>query len=115
MFHLVSRLVFKLVPQWARVFNASIAPSERIALAEDRAVMAYDFNAECLLFDAGFPWRFIGALPRMARGRTITRVAEVYFRGFEQGQGELRELGLSDEFMTFARQYARELARPPST
>jgi hypothetical protein len=41
----------------------------------------------------------------------IMSVAEAYFRGFEQGRGELRSVGVSEELLELAREYALEEAR----
>jgi hypothetical protein len=108
MFNLVS--LFRPRPHRRLVaFDSSTAPSETIGVADGHSVIAYWFDDERLLFDAGHNWRFIGSLPKRATRATIASVAEAYFRGFEQARGELRELGLSDEFFEMARQY--ELAQ----
>jgi hypothetical protein len=104
MFNLVS--LFRSKPHRRRVaFDSSTAPSETIGVADGHSVIAYWFDDERLLFDAKRDWRFIGSLPKRATRATIVSVAEAYFRGFEQARGELRELGLSDEFFEMARQY----------
>jgi hypothetical protein len=111
MFNLVS--LFRPRPHRRLVaFDSSTAPSETIGVADGHSVIAYWFDDERLLFDAGHNWRFIGSLPKRATRATIASVAEAYFRGFEQARGELRELGLSDEFFEMARQY--ELAQADS-
>jgi hypothetical protein len=107
MFNLLSRFRSKAQPQ---AFNSSTAPSETVALEGGRSVIAYRFNGMRLLFDADFDWRFIGTLPGNATRAAIAQVAEAYFRGFEQAQGELREIGLSDDFLEMARQYALDQA-----
>jgi hypothetical protein len=94
-------------------FNSSTAPSETIGVADGHSVIAYWSDDERLLFDAEHDWRFIGSLPKRATRTTIASVAEAYFRGFEQARGELRELGLSDEFFEMARQYELALAERP--
>jgi hypothetical protein len=108
MFNLVS--LFRSKPYTRPVaFNSSTAPSETIGVADGHSVIAYWFDDERLLFDAERDWRLIGSLPKSATRATIASVAEAYFRGFEQARGELRELGLSDEFLEMAHQY--ELAQ----
>ena len=105
MLNLFSRFRSKARLQSREAFDSSTAPSERFALADDRAVIAYEFNDTRLLFDAQRDWRFIGSLPIDSTRATITLVAEAYFRGFQQAQGELRALGLSEAFFELARQY----------
>jgi len=94
-------------------FDSSTAPSERIALEDGRSVRAYRFDGQRLLFDAEHDWRFMGSLPGNASRATIVSVAEAYFRGLAQGQGEWSELGLSDEFLAMAHEYEAEMARRP--
>jgi hypothetical protein len=105
MLNLLSRFRSKARLRPGDAFNSSTAPSERIALSDDRAVMAYEFDGVRLLFDAERDWRFIGSLPINSTRATIALVAEAYFRGFQQAQGELRAIGLSEEFFELARQY----------
>jgi len=105
MFNLFSLFTSKRRSQSGGAFNSSTAPSETIALANDRSVIVYEFKDSCLLFDADRDWRFIGSLPIKTPRATVALVAEAYFRGFDQAQGELRELGLSDEFFRMAREY----------
>jgi hypothetical protein len=108
MFNLLSLFRSRLRPQLV-AFDSSTASSETVGVAGGHSVIAFWFNDERLLFDAERDWRFIGALPKRASRATIVSVAEAYFRGFAQARGELRELGLSDEFFDMARQY--ELAQ----
>ncbi|MBI2740573.1 MAG: hypothetical protein HYX38_29010 [Rhodospirillales bacterium] len=96
-------------------FNSSTAPSITIALADGRSVIPYWFNDERLLFHAERDWRFMGSLPRNTTRAAIVSVAEAYFRGFDQARGELRELGLSDEFFEMARRYELANAEWPRT
>jgi hypothetical protein len=105
MLNLFSRLRSQARQQPREAFDSGTAPSERIMLADDHAVIAYEFNDTRLLFDAERDWRFIGSLPINSTRATITLVAEAYFRGFQQAQGELRAIGLSDEFFELAHQY----------
>ena len=111
MFDLFSLFRSKRHSQPHEAFNSSTAPSERIALEDGHSVIAYWYDDERLLFDAEYDYRFIGSLPRNASRAMIASVAEAYFRGFEQGQGELRSVGVSDEFFELARQYALAEAR----
>ena len=92
-------------------FDSSTARSERVALEDNHSVRAYWFDGERLLFDAEFDWRFICSLPGNASRAMIASIAAAYFRGFEQGRGELRSVGVSEEFFELARQYAQEEAR----
>jgi hypothetical protein len=105
MLNLFSRFRSRAPQQPREAFDSSTAPSERITLADDHAVIAYEFYDTRLLFDAERDWRFIGSLPINSTRATITLVAEAYFRGFQQAQGELRAIGLSDEFFELAHQY----------
>jgi hypothetical protein len=113
MFNLFSRFRSNVQSRQHGAFNSSTTPSQTIALANDRSVIVYDFEDEHLLFDARCNWRFIGSLPIKATRAIIVLVAEAYFRGFEQGQGEWSELGLSDEFLAMARDYETEMAHRP--
>jgi hypothetical protein len=112
MFNLFSQFRSKARLQPGEAFDSSTAPSERIALADDHSVIAYRFNDTHLLFDAERDWRFIGSLPISSTRATIALVAEAYFRGFQQAPGELRAIGLSEEFFEMARQYELAEARP---
>ena len=105
MFNLFSLFTSKRRSQSGEAFNSSTAPSETIALANDRSVVVYEFKDSRLLFDADRDWRFIGSLPIKTPRATIVLVAEAYFRGFDQARGELRDVGLSDEFFELAREY----------
>jgi hypothetical protein len=105
MFNLFSQFRSKARLQPGEAFDSSTAPSETIALADDHSVIAYRFNDTHLLFDAERDWRFIGSLPMSSTRATIALVAEAYFRGFQQAQGELRAVGLSEEFFEMAHQY----------
>ena len=113
MFKLSTLFRSMLRSQSRAAFNSSTAPSETITLTDDRSVIVYEYRDERLLFDAEFDWRFIGSLPGNASPAMIASVAEAYFRGFEQGQGEWFELGLSDEFLATAREYEAAMAHRP--
>jgi hypothetical protein len=113
MFHLASQLIARLSRKPAGAFNSSTAPCERIVLDNEHSIAVYAFDGVRLVFDATYMWRFIVELPRFTTRRTIKRIATAYFRGLDQGQGELRELGLTDEFMAMAHRYADDLASPP--
>lgn len=113
MFNLFSRFRLNARSRQGQAFDSSTAPSQTIALTDDRSVIAYAFGDERLLFDARCDWRFIGSLPAKAKRATVVLVAEAYFRGFDQGQGEWSELGLSNEFLAMAREYEAEMARRP--
>lgn len=114
MIKLLSRLAAKRLSRSGDAFNSSTAPSETITLTDDRSVIAYEFDGSRLLFDADCDWRFIGSLPVSASRATIALVAEAYFRGFERAEGELREVGVSDEQFALAREYRLAQHRPPA-
>src|SRR5579863_4415019 len=112
MFNLFSLFTSKRRSPSGEAFNSSTAPSETIALANDRSVIVYDFKDQHLLFDADRDWRFICSLPIKTPRATVALVAEAYFRGFDQARGELREVGLSDAFLEMAREYELMHVRP---
>ncbi len=88
MFNLFSLFSFKASSQ-VETYDYDTAPRDMIALPSGHSVVVYKFNAIWMIMNDTAEWRTIEGVSPGTRRKTIERLADAYFTGFEQAQREV--------------------------